>query len=688
MNARIVAGSTPEVSDWHSSLPGLEWLSRSAAALLALVLALSTSCAFVMAKQARTAAGQVDFARMVATYLQTAQRALAAEQSLEREYRLLPDADTFVAHRAAAGQFVNALTALRDASDVSDRPAITAILAKHRTYLDETRQLFVATNRDDLRFVTVLQRDHVDIVFGDIDDAIDARVKNQAAIEALAIAQFHDAQSRIVNVILALSLIGISCLACFLAIVRTYRIKLRRGHDAEVRRLEDNALIDALTGIGNHRAYKQDLLREVSRAERQNEPLTLALLDVDDFKTVNDRDGHNQGDHVLATVAKLFESLRAEDRPYRIGGDEFAVILPHTTVETASHIVERLQVDARRRLFGNTLSIGLATLGASVHGADALQARADAAMYAAKRSGRDGVANYDESRDGMWLLSPSKVQDLRRLIAAGAMNVVYQPIWDVERCNVFAYEALSRPDAAYGFASPQDAFDLAERIGRSHELDLICREAALARAVDLPADALLFLNISPQSLDHGRLHIEALLKAVRDAGMTPDRIVIEITERSVTQVDVVIGAALELRKLGFRLALDDTGAGNSGLEMLSRLPLDFVKIDREVVARAVFDKKARGVVAGIIAIANASDAYVIAEGIETTEMLKLVCGSMARVIDISRVHGVQGYLLRQPRETFLQCDEAIDVTAMLRDAALSDSKSHGRAVSDRRMARL
>ena len=581
----------------------------------------------------------------------------------------MPDADTFIAHRAAANVFTNALTAVRDRSAVSGRAEITTILAKHRKYLDDTRQLFVATNRDDLKFVTVLQRDRVDVVFGQIDDEIEARVKNQAAIETRAIAQLHDAQTRVVSVMIALSLIGLGCLACFLLIVRAYRTRLSRGHKAELRKLEDNALLDALTGIGNHRAYKQDLSREVSRAERQNEPLTLALLDVDDFKTVNDRDGHIQGDHILAAVAKLFDSLRAEDRAYRIGGDEFAVIIPHTTAEGASNIVERLQIDARRRLCGNTLSIGLATLGASVHGADALQARADAAMYAAKRSGRNTIANYDESRDGMWLLSPDKVQDLKRLIASGSMNVVFQPIWDVERCNVFAYEALSRPDPTYGFASPQDAFDLAERIGRSHELDLLCREAALAQAKNLPADSLLFLNISPQSLDHGRLNIQALLKAVSASGLTPERVVIEITERSVTQVEVVIAAALELRKYGFRLALDDTGSGNSGLEMLSRLPLDFVKIDCEVVARAVDDKKARGVVAGIIAIANASDAYVIAEGIETAEMLKLVCGSMARIIDISRVHGVQGYLLRRPRETFLEPGEANHVTGMLRELA-------------------
>lgn len=671
MIARVAARVKPAAGGLQDTLPDVEWLRRIASTMLMAVLVVSTAFAFEMANVTRDVAMRIDGLRTVTDYLRTAQYALAMEQSLQRQYRLSPEADTFIAHRVAASSLVAALNAVKARSDASDRRDIDRILTTHTTYLNDTRRLFVARNREDAQLVALIQRDQVDTVFGDLDAAIDARLQTQTFIERRVIEQLHESQSRVVNVALALSLIGVGCLVCFLLIVRTYRTRLQRSHEAEVRQLENSALLDALTGVGNHRAYKQDLPREVSRAQRHGSALTLALLDVDDFKSVNDRDGHIHGDRVLASVARLLACLRAADRAYRIGGDEFAVLLPDTSMAAAKVVLDRVQTDARLVLFGNTLSMGLATSHESLPDADALQAQADAALYAAKRLGRNTIAEYDESRDGMWLLSPSKVQNLRQLIAARAINVVFQPIWDVRRCRILAYEALSRPDAAFGFRGPQDAFDLAERIGRSHELDAVCREAALAGARDLPARQLLFINVSPQSLDHGRFDAGSFVAAVRAAGMTPDRIVIEITERAVTQIEVVIAAALDLREHGFRLALDDTGAGNSGLQMLSRLPLDFVKIDREVVERALVDDKARGVVAGIIAIANATHAYVIAEGIETTEMLEFVCGSMAQAANTApRIHGVQGYLLRRPRETFLAADETEDSAALLREFTL------------------
>jgi EAL domain-containing protein (putative c-di-GMP-specific phosphodiesterase class I) len=270
----------------------------------------------------------------------------------------------------------------------------------------------------------------------------------------------------------------------------------------------------------------------------------------------------------------------------------------------------------------------------------------------------------------MWLLSPDKIHNLHELIATGSVPVVFQPIWDVRECRILAYEALARPDPKYGFNGPQDAFDLAERIGCAHELDAICRKGTLAAAGELPVGALLFINVSPQSLDHGRLDPHDFVKAVRAAGLTPQRVVIEITERSISRVDAVIDSAHALQKLGFRLALDDTGSGNSGLEMLSRLPLEFVKIDREVIVKALDDRNARGVLAGIVAIADSTGAYVIAEGIETPEMLDFVCRLPAQAAPSRGIHGVQGFLLRRPSETFPQANETKDIEALLKDALI------------------
>jgi len=453
MVARLGAWLTSAKGRLKIKLPRIEWLSRIASILLTAALALSTAFVLETASVTREVASRVDLVRTLTDHLHAAQYALEKEQSLEREYRLSPQGFTFVAHRTAANQLVTAMQAVRALSDSNGRGSVDRIIAAHRTYLSATRRMFVATNRADAGLVVTIQRDQVDPVFDVIDEAIDALASTQAVIADNAIAQLHRAQTRVIDITVTLSLIGIGCLICFLSILRTYRVRLEKSHELELQRLEST----------------QDLLSEVSRAERHAETLTLALLDVDDFKVVNDRDGHIHGDHVLATLAHLLASLRAEDRAYRVGGDEFALILPHTSSDAAKLLVERLRVDVALALFGNTLSVGLASLSGSARDVETLQSQADAALYAAKRSGRNTVTAFDESLDGMWLLSPIKVNKLRQLIASRSINVVFQPIWDMQRCRILAYEALSRPDAAFGFQGPQDAFDLAERIGRAHE---------------------------------------------------------------------------------------------------------------------------------------------------------------------------------------------------------------------------
>jgi EAL domain-containing protein (putative c-di-GMP-specific phosphodiesterase class I) len=258
---------------------------------------------------------------------------------------------------------------------------------------------------------------------------------------------------------------------------------------------------------------------------------------------------------------------------------------------------------------------------------------------------------------------------VRRLLAEGRVRVAFQPIWDLQRGSIVAFEALARPAPEYGFAGPQEAFDIAERIGHAHDLDAVCRQAILARAAELPSDTLLFLNVSPQTLDHDLLAGTTLAEAVMAVGLTPERVVLELTERSVARLQVVVREAARLHSLGFKLALDDTGAGNAGLEMLSQVPVDVVKIDRGVVVKALTDRAARGVLAGIIAIARETDTYVIAEGIEDQAMLDLVRRMGARGAGLQvGVQGVQGYLLGRPSET-LPAQQTVETYRTLLNAA-------------------
>jgi diguanylate cyclase (GGDEF)-like protein len=438
---------------------------------------------------------------------------------------------------------------------------------------------------------------------------------------------------------------------------------------AERVRLERAALTDSLTELGNHRAFQEALHRESGRARRLGETVTLARLDIDEFKLINDQHGHGQGDRILAALAAVLRSGRAADQAFRLGGDEFALLLPHTSGPEAVTVMERLRQDARRRLFGATVSVGVAALEPGSHDVDTLQEQAEAALYEAKRRGRDAVVTFTEIQDRVSILSPAKVQTVRRLLAEGHVRVAFQPIWDLQRGGIVAFEALARPAPDYGFAGPQEAFDIAERIGHAHDLDAVCRQAILARAAELPPDTLLFLNVSPQTLDHGLLAGTTLVEAVTAVGLTPERVVLELTERSVARLQVVVREAARLRSLGFKLALDDTGAGNAGLEMLSQVPVDVVKIDRGVVVKALTDRAARGVLAGIVAIARETDTYVIAEGIEDQAMLDLVRRVGVRAGSVQEgVQGVQGYLLGRPSEA-IPAPTAVETYRTLLQAA-------------------
>ncbi len=408
---------------------------------------------------------------------------------------------------------------------------------------------------------------------------------------------------------------------------------------------EERSSRDSLTNLANHRTFQEEIQREVARALRHGSPLSVAMVDVDDFKVVNDRAGHRHGDEMLVELGAALDSGRLTDRAFRIGGDEFALILPQTDREGAAAAAEWLRATAAVRLPGTTISIGLATLGPEGD-ANVLRDQADAALYEAKRLGRDRAVSFHEASLTS-VLPAAKVHALRALLEEGRVSAVYQPIWNVPAGEVMAFEGLARPSEDYGFAGPLEAFEVAERIGKVDELDALCRRAVLAGAKRLPPKALLFLNISPQVLDHESLGGRRLVEEVEAVGLGPERVVIEITERSTERLDVVMREAARLNRLGFKLALDDVGSGNAGLEMLLEVRFDFVKVDRSVVVSAAEGGPGRAVMAAVCAFASEARSFVIAEGIET----QVVLDSVERILlrhYLSAGYGAQGYLLGRP----------------------------------------
>jgi len=412
---------------------------------------------------------------------------------------------------------------------------------------------------------------------------------------------------------------------------------------------------DPLTGLSDHWAFQAALRREVALARRFREPFVLMLINIDDFTFVNDKLGRDEGDQILVGLADALRAGRAVDQAFRLGGDDFAVIMTHTRLVDAVPAVERFRRTTWRRKAGTKVSIGLAEFDATQLDVDAttdavaLRARANVALAEAKRRGRDQVATYTEMAESAPRhTSAATIVAVRRLLTGRRMGAAFQPIWNLTTHRVLGFEALARPADEYGLAGPHDAFEGAARLGSIDELDALCRESVLAQVGDLPDDVLLFLNIAPEVFAHDGETSRRIRREIESAGLAPNRVVIELPENLHERIALVDGPVQDLRDHGFLLALDGFGSGESALGLLTRLRPDFVKIDRKVVSSARNGGPGRAVLAAIVAYAGESGAVVIAEGIETRDILHHLESAAKTISGEPRFVGGQGFLLGRP----------------------------------------
>lgn len=418
------------------------------------------------------------------------------------------------------------------------------------------------------------------------------------------------------------------------SLLRSYRIALER------------ATRDGLTDLPNQRAFQADLAQAVAAAKRYDEPLSLAMLDIDGFKLVNDRLGHAEGDAVLIQLAETLLEGRSADRPYRIGGDEFAVILANADERGASTLARRLLRALEEREL--EVSVGVATVRPNVS-PDDLREEADAALYDAKRRGGSRVAHFADLEDGAPVATAAKREAVRRLIDEEGLKIALQPIRRLGCGGLLGIEALTRPNPRYGLTGPAEAFEIAGRIGRVHELDVLCATRALRAADGLPEEALLFINLTPKTLEIDADDGDWLLAAIAASSLSPERLVIEVTERIEADTDAVIRGLRRLQRQGIKVAVDDVGTGNAGLEILRRIGADFVKIDRSIVGAASTEPNARAVLLAMATFARQTGTYVIAEGIEDAETLDFVRGVEAGELPSGPiVQGGQGFELGGP----------------------------------------
>ena len=424
------------------------------------------------------------------------------------------------------------------------------------------------------------------------------------------------------------------------------------------------SLQDMLTGLGNHRAFQEELDRQMAMVGRYGTHVSLLLLDLDEFKVMNDMLGHATGDDALKEVGRVIRnSLRRPDRAYRIGGDEFAVLMPDTDAEGARTVGRRLLATALQPKPGSGLTIsfsaGISCAPDLADDRDQLYKQADTALYRAKRQGRTAVEVFDPRRDHG--VGRSSTADLTtaviRASSPSMLRAVYQPIVDLASGRVIGYEGLVRPRPESGFESAAPLFEAAEISGKTVELDRACLEVVSRGARDVPGSCYVAMNISPRTMEAPEFNARILLDTLEAAGLAPERVVLELTEReAVEDVGRLRRNLRNCQAAGVRVAADDVGAGNAGLRLLSQVQFDIVKIDLSLVHDGVMYQPSLAVLRALTELASSWGAAVIAEGVETADQLALVSelGMTA----------AQGYLLATPSA---RTDiEEIDVAALLR----------------------
>ena len=548
---------------------------------------------------------------------------------------------------AATRTFDTAFRDFEHQPDPDEIPFVHTIRPLHDSFVRDGRAVVAAFVRGDERGARAIETKHAWPTLASLRRELDRVAFGALVVNERSDARVRDGTHRLIQLIIGITIFGLVLMSGIALLLGHYKRGVATASEEKLV-LEQAALTDNLTELGNHRAFSEEFAREISRAKRNRHPLVLALIDVDDFKAVNDSRGHAHGDAVLAAVGKLMRSMRKEDRAYRVGGDEFALLLVETDAAEAASTFARLRSETREALFGATLSIGYVNLAPEQLDQEPYEL-ADTALYEAKRRGRDNTVCFDELAGSVNVFSPRKAELVRRLIAEELLSVAFQPIWDIDSTRPLAFEALARPAPELGLSGPQEAFDIAERTRQVYELDCVCIRKALESVGNLPAGSTIFLNVSPATLAHVRFSPSAFVAQLQAAGLDPNDVVIELTERRIDDQAVIIQRSRALRALGVRMALDDTGSGHAGLEILSKLRLDFVKIDRMLLVKAIHDAGARGVLAGIIAIARETGSYLIAEGVESRELLDFACRAhQPGNAEVAGIRGVQGFLLGRP----------------------------------------
>lgn len=428
------------------------------------------------------------------------------------------------------------------------------------------------------------------------------------------------------------------------------------------RKIEQQAYTDFLTGLYNRLCCERDLARFIDRAKQKRQKGGLLYMDLDDFKHINDGLGHQYGDILLQSISQAFMEVEGiQESCYRMGGDEFVLIIPPESYWRFDKIVEDIKEIFNKPWYlkdGDyycTMSMGMCTYPDDGDNVAELIKKADIAMYEAKKTGKNRVAKYSQNLSSV----SNKRLDLEKNMrdatgnSCSEFSVYFQPIIDVlkDGGTCVGAEALVRwNSAALGFISPADFIPLAEYLGLITPIGTyVLREACYAckRWNDSGyPDYKVNVNLSVVQLLQNDI-VDVVRRAIRDSGIVPQNLTLEVTESlAINDMERMQEILNAIRALGVRIALDDFGTGYSSLNHIREIPLDVIKVDQIFVKDLTKDEYSQSFIKMVAELASAIDVNVCIEGIETQEQFEVLKGM--------KVQMVQGYLFDKPlpRETF------------------------------------
>lgn len=392
------------------------------------------------------------------------------------------------------------------------------------------------------------------------------------------------------------------------------------------------ARYDTLTGLPN-RAYFHEVVTETLSSGDRERSCGLAILDLDDFKSVNDTLGHPVGDGLIYAVAERLAAFASENiKISRFGGDEFMIFI--NDVEDEGHLAGILdgifaglqgEIDVAGHALRIQASAGAVLARVKETEVDAMIVKADLALYKAKELGKNDWQLFEAAMDEAFRNRQLMKADLRAAIESNALRVVYQPIVTMDTMRIASCEALCRWEHRdLGPISPAVFIPLAEEMGIISEISHFVLAAACAECVTWPENLCVSVNLSAKDF-RNREVIDRVRGALASSGLAPHRLEIEVTETALLDDKSQTRQYVEeLKALGVRIALDDFGTGYSSLSYLHKLPLDKVKIDRSFLIDVSQNARSLELLKGVVNLSRSLGLMVTIEGVETFDQLKVL----------------------------------------------------------------